>query len=381
LAALGVVVYHLGNETHFTATSTAGHLFIGLNVGVSIFFALSGFLLFRPYVVAHLNGERGAKTMTFWRRRLLRIVPAFWLIALLRPVLFHKPGGPINAWWVVVNLGFLQTFVRHPPSPAIGAAWTLCTELTFYLLLPLYAAALIRKRRNPASQLRVEVAGVIGLIVFGLAFRFLVHFLPSPQGVDMTTWLPAFIQVFALGMLLAVASAWWEHRGWEPNWSSHPASNALWWGAALLAYIVVTMRIGLPYDIHHPITWAQAWAQHLLYALIAVLVLVPVATGPQEVGSGRRFLQSRAVHVLGLLSYSIYLWHQAIMAQLHDSRWAWSLPFPVLLALLVGLTTVAATITYFAVERPFLRRRRDAPRADSESQDNNQAKSAALSTA
>jgi peptidoglycan/LPS O-acetylase OafA/YrhL len=53
----------------------------------------------------------------------------------------------------------------------------------------------------------------------------------------------------------------------------------------------------------------------------------------------------------------MYLWHQAIMGQLHDSHWAWSLPFPILLTMLVGLTALAATVTYIAVERPFLRRR------------------------
>jgi len=79
-AAVAIVIYHAGIVTGFNVLSPIGALTARLSVGVPVFFALSGFLLYRPFVVARrISGPR-VDIRRYYRRRLVRIVPAYWLV-------------------------------------------------------------------------------------------------------------------------------------------------------------------------------------------------------------------------------------------------------------------------------------------------------------
>ncbi len=79
IAALSVVVYHVGLVSGLNEGGGGAHYaFQRLNVGVTLFFVISGFLLYRPYVNARLRGTPRPTARQFFRRRLLRIVPAYW---------------------------------------------------------------------------------------------------------------------------------------------------------------------------------------------------------------------------------------------------------------------------------------------------------------
>ena len=96
LAAVAVLVFHAATFTTTLAGESRGPAELGawiqnLNVGVSLFFVLSGFLLFRPFVLAHLTGAAGPATRPYLLRRLVRIFPAYWVALFVTPA---EPGSP-----------------------------------------------------------------------------------------------------------------------------------------------------------------------------------------------------------------------------------------------------------------------------------------------
>jgi peptidoglycan/LPS O-acetylase OafA/YrhL len=102
----------------------------------SSFFLVSGFLLYRPFVLSYLSGERSPNTRRFWQRRLLRIMPAYWLALTLLAYVFHLVAMGPGLQGVVCQYLFLQIYFTTQIFFGISQAWSLCTEMSFYLVPP-----------------------------------------------------------------------------------------------------------------------------------------------------------------------------------------------------------------------------------------------------
>ncbi|WP_232306798.1 acyltransferase family protein, partial [Thermobifida cellulosilytica] len=158
LAALLVLVFHVATETgDALAPGAVGALLAGGDMAVPLFFALSGLLLYRPWAAAAIDGAPGPSVRAYLRQRAVRILPAYWLVAVVALLLWSREhlGSP-RAWLEVLTLTF--TYDPHPwwtgTGPrGLGQIWSLCVEVSFYLLLPLLAAALAAlARRGPAPR-------------------------------------------------------------------------------------------------------------------------------------------------------------------------------------------------------------------------------------
>src|SRR5207248_7970993 len=90
VAAGSVLLFHVATSTGFVARSELGRYFNQLDVGVDVFFVLSGFLLYRPFARAHLRGEEIPATRRYLVRRFLRILPAYWLVLTVLVYAFHQ---------------------------------------------------------------------------------------------------------------------------------------------------------------------------------------------------------------------------------------------------------------------------------------------------
>ena len=113
----------------------AGYLRAG-NVGVDLFFVLSGFLLALPYL-ADIEGGRRVSVGRYFERRALRILPAYYLaVAVVAAVSAHRPADLLAG---VPWLLFLQSFLNLAPPllPYSIPWWSLATEVQFYLALPM----------------------------------------------------------------------------------------------------------------------------------------------------------------------------------------------------------------------------------------------------
>ena len=364
IAALAVLGTHAAIFAGADAPgSEVGRYAQRLEVGLTIFFVISGFLLYRPFVAARAAAKPGPRAAPYAWRRFLRIVPAYWVALTVSAVMLSKSevfGPQAPAYYL---LG--QTYSGETLSGGLTQAWTLCVEVAFYAFLPVWAWLL---RRVPGGRLRAEVAGLGVLFAVSAAWKAAVLAGTDPRQVVVTPMLialPAYLDQFALGMGLAVLTVWIERGGRPPAAVRLVDRRPLVpWLVALAAFWLVSTQIGIGRRLFEPFTPAQYLARHWLYALIGVAVVLPAVVGTPGRGAVRRLLAHPVLAWLGLVSYGIYLWHLTGLSLLE--RWGLrDVPVhPYLAWPIAGLTlaVVLAAASWYALERPALRLKRLAPR-------------------
>ncbi|HEY6396435.1 MAG TPA: acyltransferase, partial [Solirubrobacteraceae bacterium] len=264
IAALSVFLGHTVTSTYTYAQH--GNLFLvavqTADQGVAVFFLISGFLLYRPFLAARRTGRRYS-VASFARRRVLRIVPAYWVALTILLVAGLAGGVTTSNWWVFY--GFGQTYSASTIGHGIGVAWTLCTEVTFYGALPFLAIAAYRLGRG-RSSVRGDVALLLCLSVASLAFRARFHaFADFPK---ISTLAGTFVW-FALGMGLAVLSVVEEDRN-GPSWFARVVTRCptLLWGVALAGSVLLYFLVRGSQNV------ALVLVEHVLYGVIALFVLL-----------------------------------------------------------------------------------------------------------
>jgi peptidoglycan/LPS O-acetylase OafA/YrhL len=356
--------------THMAAYSAmeTGHTLVGpyvarLDCGVTIFFLISGFLLYRPFVRARMSGDPQMDTKAYAWRRFLRIVPAYWVALTLTAIIVGLPGVFTTAG-IAEYYGLAQIYQPHTATGGLVQAWSIAVEVSFYAALPLWAWLMRRlPKRDPRGILRQELIGLGALFVFAVVWKQLfLHYAPNGDvetNVQLLS-LPAQLDLFALGMGLAVLSVWYDSRETLPRvlrpLDRHPA---LGWLLALAAFLVVSRGIGLDGVWGEHLSKAQYTARWYLYALVALGLLLPAVFGDQQHGFIRRHvLANRGLVFLGLVSYGIFLWHMTVFTVMW--RWhVWEHPLihQYVPWVFFGLpaTVAIAAISYYLVERPALR--------------------------
>lgn len=367
LAAVMVVVHHAGS---YAGEARAGRLAVPASVmdgGVAVFFVLSGFLIYRPFVARDAEGRDAPRLGDFWWRRLLRIVPAYWLVLTFFWALGAFELG--SDWWRYYLL--LQIY---SPSTVLGGvvqAWSLATEMSFYLVLPLWAAAVARlgADRSPSARLTRHLAGCGVLWLVGYASRIAIEaWWPAQRGLSFN-WLPTNLDLFASGMALAVVSVW-AATDVELGRRIDAVAGRVWpwWAAAAALFAWYAYAVG-PADFA---TGYAGWFWHrrqLTLALFTVLLMVPAVFGDQGRGWARRAWSWRPVVFVGTVSYGLYLWHFDWMKRsiagfdgLGGSTWpGWvhtppgdsSMLYLLLVGLGVGLAFAAAS--WYLLEQPLQR--------------------------
>ncbi len=362
IAALTVVAYHvmgrLDIHTDYDRLGSYTSLLGGW--AVTVFFLLSGVLLYRPFALAHLTARRPPETARFYARRLLRIIPAYW-VALTAALFVFRYRSAHGLGDYLTFYGFAQIYRVGYVLSGLGQAWSLCVEMSFYLLLPLIALGFRHlwwgaRPTTPRRILRSQLYGVGALFGAGLLFRWwAVHSsLHYPQA---TSWLPALLMLFAMGMLLSVASCWREvGGGWPPVVTWLAARPWLCWLLALELFWVLSM-LHLPRGFD-PETMDQTMWRPLLTGLSAFFFLIPGTLGPNRAEARiPRLLASRPMVALGVISYGIYLWHPLwIQLYLNLGAVGQGAPrFVPMLGVVLLLTVASATASYLLIERPMLR--------------------------
>lgn len=358
LAASAVVVTHVGFNTGAALNGHAAGLLARLDIGVALFFLISGFLLFRPWALSHIAGApRPAAGPYLWRRA-LRVLPALWVAVLGVSVLVPENGPvPLPTW--LAQLALLQTYLPVRQLLGLSPLWSLATEVAFYLVLPLLGAGLVALRGGTLEQrMRRAVLGLVALGAVPLLFRSLVLGGQIPAG-DASFWLPAYLDWFALGMFLALVRAYRELAPQTRRWTlleDLAAGPGACWAAAAALYVVASTQIAGPRSLLAP-TAFEATAKHWLYAAVAFLALLPGVLGDPGHGRIRRLLGSRPLRFVGDVSYGIFLWNMPVLflvfRLLHLT--VFDAPFWRTLAVVYVVTLAVATASHYVVERPFLR--------------------------
>uniref|UniRef100_A0A6J6A1Y1 Unannotated protein n=1 Tax=freshwater metagenome TaxID=449393 RepID=A0A6J6A1Y1_9ZZZZ len=352
VAAISILVYHGFGWSANLWTGSLRPWTANLDIGVPIFFVISGFLLYRPFVAANMKGERGPLAGRFYRRRVLRIVPAYW-VALTVLSIYPLSREMFSDW--PKYYFFLQNFSLS--TNGLGQASSLCIEVSFYLVLPLYAFFTARAFRSasPTRRMQLEIALLIVLSLISAAFwnGYAHSLFWHPLGLQH------YLYWFALGMSLALISAWSQHAkaqslklvelvGRNPGWC---------WALAIGLYVLLGALTGIPGGL----VWlpGDSIIRWVLQPLIAALLVLPAVFSAPRQGVPGRFLMLRPVAWLGLISYGLFLWHLGVVILIVRQGWI-DYSNPALAAIETTLLTLLITIpiaavSYYVIERPFLR--------------------------
>lgn len=346
VAVLGVLFGHVGSVSRTTQTHDYGAFIANLTVGVCLFFVLSGFLLYRPFFNAQFRDGQRPRVVDFTRRRILRIVPAYWLALTVLAIYPGLVGVHGPEWWRYY--GFLQIYDPYTALSGLPVAWSLCIEASFYVMLPFFAIGMARmtRRWGPSAQVRLQLALLALLAAASVTLR------ATNNDVVVNNSLLTYFYWFALGMALAVLSVAWQDRQRPPRVvrlvSDRPATC---WAIALGVYLVLGAALtSAPQHIHF--SDAQLIVQHILRGVVALFLILPAVFGDTAGGWPRRVLSLRWLGWLGLVSYGIYLWHLEVVIVLSgrvDNAW-----WPLLVSA-IAVSTACAAASYYVVERPILR--------------------------
>jgi peptidoglycan/LPS O-acetylase OafA/YrhL len=366
IAALCVLTTHVWQfaAPHGTDFGVLNNAFFGnLAQGLTLFFALSGFLLYRPFATALLSGAARPRIATYARNRALRILPAYWVILVLVQIIGaaavdNTPGqsavGRMSAGTFIPNFLLVQNYIPTTNGTGITPAWSLVVEVVFYVCLPLLAIAAYRLVANGRSVLAGVLMPPLALLVVGLTARFVAIAMHANVGNLTTgsTWTAVFgrsflvnADLFAFGMAAAVVVAYVAVR--KPPWSADLARRA-----GVYAVLAGVAALAAQH------TALNAWLFTDLVAVAAGLLITWVVFLRRQ-SPAQRLLCARAVRWTGDVSYSLYLWHVPVILWLrtHDHTFDGRAGFVINWLMVTAIALVLAGLTHRFVEVPAMARR------------------------
>lgn len=354
-AAVGVVITHVAFQTGHSS-GVLGRVFGRFDLAVAVFFALSGFLLWRGHAAAVRGLRHTPPTGHYLRSRIVRIMPAYLVaVAVILTLLPDAETSSLTVW--LANLTLTQIYVPLTLTAGLTQMWSLSVEVSFYLALPLLA---LLARRLPVRA-RLPAIAASGVASLGWALIPL-H---TAEGVNPLNWPPAFFSWFAAGMLLA------EWTVSPPGWMHRLARRRVLMAAvAVGAFLVAASPLAGPEGLVIGTT-GQFVVKTAMGAVVAATLIAPLVL--DRPNTPHRVLGSRPMVTLGRWSYGLFVWHLAALTMVFPviGEFPFSGHMPVVLALTVVFGFAIAAVSYALVESPCrvaLRRweyRRTAPPLDS----------------
>jgi peptidoglycan/LPS O-acetylase OafA/YrhL len=375
IGSVMIITFHVAFASGMRIKSEYFNRYLArLDVAIPIFFLLSGFLLFRPFAAALIGQRPWPSIRGYARNRALRILPVYWLAMVTVMLWFGVPkvdAGPfsVHPWGGIAYYALmLQTFGAQyfTGFDQFNQAWSIGTEVTFYLALPLAAFGCRRfcRDRDPAAVRRLLLVGCGVLWVVAQLWRTGMAGLDPSWAPSAAFWLPAHLDFFGFGIALATLHVGVASGLPLPRWLTN-LGDAPWrsWTIALVLWLVSVDALGLfpLFRIHvSPVDFSSEYvAKMLVYGLVAFFAVVPAIVGPQRVGPLRAVLGSRPMVALGVVSLGTYLWHKAWLSQ--AERWTDAAPFGgsfVRLWLITMAGGIASgALCHWLIERPLLARK------------------------
>lgn len=368
LSILWVLIFHVFGEQQGYQLSamndTLWHrLLMSGSAGVYVFFGLSGYLLFWPFVCQYLDKGKAVDLTRYALNRVVRILPLYWFAVTV--LLLKQPGhGTFDQWWRFLT--FSENFSKATVLTVDGPMWSLVVELHFYILLPLLSYAILKVADKAKHPLFVAA---LGLLLMGAASHHIWYQDPlreSTTGLLRVSLICNFWH-FVPGMLVALI-----RRGFETQDAASALGPPAWClqrgplrAPAISRYSWKTIFTRI--FTNGPLlfyTSIMAIAAHVVYPTpvtvisLATFLLISSCALPTANGKAApQFLTWRPLTLIGMWSYSLYLWHYPVLnwLRLHGmSHHGFLANFAA--TLLLGL--IVSFFSYSLIERPFLKLRR-----------------------
>lgn len=336
LAIVSVILFHYFKEFY---PDSASVLLFGWN-GVDLFFVISGFVLYLQFERRYLKNGR-VEYGAYFRNRFLRIAPAFYVSLLAEIVFFHP--DKLLSWTMAAHLTFTHIMSYDIVFSIQPIYWTLGVEVQFYLFLVL-AGRTFRGRSGYVS--------IVLTIVLSFLYRFVISawFGFSHEGNLLINQLPGRLPEFCAGILIARLFLKKDAPG---KLLQGAGTKLLFLASGMILYAILARlwlrgRDGI-FDEALILT-----VFHPLLGLSFSLMMIPLMSLRQPFSV---IMRLRPVVFVGVISYSVYLWHVFIIEFLNnyfhfrDAALRASLKMTLALALTAGFST----LSYFLIEKTFLR--------------------------
>jgi len=335
-AAVGVVITHVAFQTA-QSSGISGRLLSRFDMAVAVFFALSGFLLWRGHAAAARGLRAAPPAGHYLRSRIVRIMPGYLVaVVVILLLLPDARGADLTVW--LANLSLTQIYVPLTLTPGLTQMWSLSVEVTFYLVLPFLAFAAAR------LPVRARVPVIAAVAVASLGWGLLpIH---TAAGVNFLNWPPAYASWFGAGMLLAewtVSPLGLPHRLARNRW--------LMAGIGVVAYVIAASPLAGPEGLT-PATLGQFVVRTAMGAILAGVLLAPLVLDTPD--TEHRLLGNRVMVTLGRWSYGLFVWHLAALAMVFPvvGRFVFNGDMPIVLVLTVIFGFAMAAVSYALVENP-----------------------------
>lgn len=373
LALCVILVHTLGLFAPIVLHQTHADL---LGQAIVVFFALSGFLIYLPFMYRILDARPLPSIRDYARGRIFRVYPAYIAIFLIANFALSglfisnametmEPGKDTGTGMIVdplrllLHLTLLQNYFPSELQTGINSSWTLTIEITFYALLPLLSLGAMRIARSWTGGRRYLAAALPGivLIVLGAVSRVIAWRLFESSSISLldAEWganpLGVFSRSFALwadnfgwGMLSIVAFAAIQRGALTKVGRLRPRMAAL----VLLVVALLVAAVSVLTETR-PLPFIVAVGSA---AFFLVLVL-PNRRGETSLFS--RAVDWVPVRYVGLISLSTYLWHYPVLLVVLRL----GLPFPDTIpgaaanvAMVAAISIALASVSYWLIERP-----------------------------
>jgi len=335
-AAMGVVLTHVAFQTGMSG-GVDGRLLHRFDLAVAVFFALSGFLLWRGHAAAARGLRHRPPTGHYLRSRLVRIMPGYLVaVVVILTLLPEANRASITVW--LANLTLTQVYVPLTLTAGLTQMWSLSVEVSFYLALPILAFVAYR------LPVRARIPAIAAVALASLGWGLLpIH---TAEGVNFLNWPPAYASWFAAGMLLAewtVSPLGWAHRLARNRWAIT--------GIALGAFLISASPLAGP-DSLVPATLSQFVVRTAMGAVVAWALLAPLVL--DRPGTEHRILGSPVMVTLGRWSYGLFVWHLAALVMVFPmvGTFMFGGDLVVVLVLTLVLGNAMAAVSYALIESP-----------------------------
>ena len=307
--------------------------FPGGYVGVDIFFAISGFLITSIIYPKILAGN--FSFIDFYKRRARRLLPASIFMSLVTLLVFafiYPPNlfqvlaeSAVSSLLFSSNLYFWQTSSYFNPSLELQPllhTWSLSVEEQFYFLFPLSLVILL--------SLKMNKTGVLLSVGLACAISLLLAYIYEPNNLSFISFyvLPTRFYEMGLGALFAI------HLAHKPD--------------AFVRFKYLR-ELGLSFIAISAIFYDRHLAFPSFYAVLPVLGTLLMLIDRRTTGLLYKILCSRPIVFVGLLSYSLYLWHWPIWVCF---EWLIGNTSPIHMVAYFVVTFLVAYFSYRLIEQP-----------------------------
>lgn len=366
LFVLFVAAFHIWQQSWLTPAFTVGGRYITLDpllrsgyMWVDAMLMLSGFLLYLPYAASAEDGKPAPRILPFYKKRVLRIVPSYYLCVLIMLVFVALPKKSYDvngalSWWrmgrdLLAHGTFTHTLFQfsYTGSPLNGSLWTLGVEMQFYLIFPFLGRLF---RRWPTQV-------YLCMLAAALCYREWVRV--QPDSTLIFNQLPGQLEAYANGMLAAGVYTALRRRMKQDRWTRLLFTAILCIAVCGIWQLVKGQAACNGYD---KIRMGQMDRRFAMSGLCAMCLLgLLYGARPLRLIFGNRFTA-----FLSAVSFQFYMWHQVFAVQLKEwhipasetetpwimGEYNWQLLYTALC--FAGALAISTLVTY-VFERPIAR--------------------------